>query len=167
MGLRTRWNRVSYQSAQPQSTLNSEQVMTRKQKHFSGLLAGITVIGSLVFGGAESQAQDGFGRLLKRASLPEKLNTSVEPRAEDKLPLKMITSDAMVPGATRISAETQANHNNSATLAGAENELPRPALNRSYPKPIGYGMVYRGTKSIQETSKFSGPDFKGLSLIHI
>ena len=135
--------------------------MTRKQKHFSGLLAGITVIGSLVFGGAESQAQDGFGRLLKRASLPEKLNTSVEPRAEDKLPLKMITSDAMVPGATRISAETQANHNNSATLAGAENELRRPALNRSYPKPIGYGMVYRGTKSIQETSKFSGPDFKG------
>ena len=75
--------------------------MTRKQKHLSGFLAGITVIGSLVFGGANSQAQDGFDRLLKRASLPEKLSTPVAPRADNKLPLKMITSDAIVPPVAR------------------------------------------------------------------
>jgi uncharacterized repeat protein (TIGR01451 family) len=138
--------------------------MTRKQKHLSGFLAGITVIGSLVFGGANSQAQDGFDRLLKRASLPEKLSTPVAPRADNKLPLKMITSDAIVPGisvATQITTEINPALNNSATLVAAENDLPRPALNRFYPKPIGYGMVYRGNKSPQETSKFSTPGFNG------
>jgi len=138
--------------------------MTRKQKHLSGFLAGITVIGSLVFGGANSQAQDGFDRLLKRASLPEKLSTPVAPRADNKLPLKMITSDAIVPGisvATQITTEINPALNNSATLVAAENDLPRPALNRFYPKPIGYGMVYRGNKLTQETSKFSTPGFNG------
>lgn len=138
--------------------------MTRKQKNLSGFLAGITVIGSLVFGGANSQAQDGFDRLLKRASLPEKLSTPVAPRADNKLPLKMITSDAIVPGisvATQITTEINPALNNSATLVAAENDLPRPALNRFYPKPIGYGMVYRGNKSTQETSKFSTPGFNG------
>ncbi|MCP4476875.1 MAG: DUF11 domain-containing protein [Planctomycetaceae bacterium] len=138
--------------------------MTRKQKHLSGFLAGITVIGSLVFGGANSQAQDGFDRLLKRASLPEKLSTPVAPRADNQLPLKMITSDAIVPGisvATQITTEINPALNNSATLVAAENDLPRPALNRFYPKPIGYGMVYRGNKSTQETSKFSTPGFNG------
>jgi uncharacterized repeat protein (TIGR01451 family) len=138
--------------------------MTRKQKHLSGFLAGITVIGSLVFGGANSQAQDGFDRLLKRASLPEKLSTPVAPRADNKLPLKMITSDAIVPGisvATQITTEINPALNNSATLVAAENDLPRPALNRFYPKPIGYGMVYRGNKSTQENSKFSTPGFNG------
>ena len=84
--------------------------MTRKQKQFSGFIAGITVIGSLVFGSANSQAQDGFDRLLKRASLPEKLNTAVQPLASNKLKLPMITSDAVVPGVTvvtRIPTETQ------------------------------------------------------------
>ena len=138
--------------------------MTRKQKHLSGFLAGITVIGSLVFGGANSQAQDGFDRLLKRASLPEKLSTPVAPRADNKLPLKMITSDAIVPGisvVTQITTEINPALNNSATLVAAENDLPRPALNRFYPKPIGYGMVYRGNKSTQENSKFSTPGFNG------
>jgi uncharacterized repeat protein (TIGR01451 family) len=138
--------------------------MTRKQKHLSGFLAGITVIGSLVFGGANSQAQDGFDRLLKRASLPEKLSTPVAPRADNKLPLKMITSDAIVPGisvATQITTEINPALHNSATLVAAENDLPRPALNRFYPKPIGYGMVYRGNKSTQENSKFSTPGFNG------
>ncbi|MDA7913341.1 hypothetical protein N9B37_00740, partial [bacterium] len=137
--------------------------MTRKQKHFSGFLASITVIGSLVFGGADSHAQDGFDRLLKRASLPEKLNTSVEPIA-NKLPVKMVTSDAVVPGlsvATRITAETNPTLKNSATLVAAENDLPRSALLHSYPKPIGYGMVYQGNKSFQETSKFATPEFNG------
>ena len=138
--------------------------MTRKQKHLSGFLAGITVIGSLVFGGANSQAQDGFDRLLKRASLPEKLSTPVAPRADNKLPLKMITSDAIVPGisvATQITTEINPALHNSATLVAAENDLPRPALNRFYPKPIGYGMVYRGNKSTQENSKFSTPGLNG------
>ncbi len=138
--------------------------MTRKQKHFSGFLAGITVIGSLVFGGTDSHAQDGFNRLLKRAALPEKLNPSVESLADNQLPLKMVTSDAAVPGmatAARITTETNPVMDNSATLVAAENDLPRPALLHSYPKPIGYGMVYRGPKSIQETSKLSTPDFTG------
>ncbi len=129
--------------------------MTRKKKHFSGFLAGITVIGSLVFGGTDSHAQDGIDRLLKRASLPEKLNTSGKPLADNKLPLKMVTSDAVIPGIATAAL------NNSASLVVAENDLPRSTLLHSYPKPIGYGMVYRGPKSMQETSKFSTPDFTG------
>ena len=138
--------------------------MTRKQKQFSGFIAGITVIGSLVFGSANSQAQDGFDRLLKRASLPEKLNTAVQPVASNKLKLPMVTSDAVVPGVavvTRIPTETQSPASNTTALVAAENDLPRSALLRSYPKPIGYGMVYQGKKSTQATSKLSTPGYNG------
>jgi uncharacterized repeat protein (TIGR01451 family) len=143
--------------------------MIRKPKYFSGLLAGITVIGSLVFSSGDSHAQDGVDRLFKRDSLTrdsltEKLNTSGNSVTGNRLPLKMDPSDAVVPGAsivTRIRTEINPNLQNSTTLATAEDDLPYPALLHSYPKPIGYGMVYQGNKSTEETSKLATPGFNG------
>ncbi len=138
--------------------------MTRKQKYFSGFLAGITVVGSLVFGGAESHAQDGVERLLKKTSLPQKRNTAVDPVADNQFTFKMVTSDAVGPGisiATRTKAEANPAPQKSTTLAAAEDNLPHPSLLHSHPIPIGYGMVYQGNKSTEETSKLAKPGFNG------